>query len=113
MGIEDAYKDSRFNPAMDKLSGYHTQSILAVPITPPVCEKENETVDDEEKEVFGVVQMINKTEFDGQVGVFDEDDINVIETFASLVGAKMKNSSLFRQKGKAQSEAEEAFGRTA
>merc|ERR1719453_2221385 len=32
INIEDAYKDPRFNPALDKASGYHTQSILAVPI---------------------------------------------------------------------------------
>merc|ERR1719240_995855 len=32
INIEDAYQDSRFNPALDKASGYHTQSILAVPI---------------------------------------------------------------------------------
>jgi adenylate cyclase len=111
INIEDAYQDSRFNPAFDKASGYHTQSILAVPILAGEADK---TIDGPENKddilIFGVVQMINKTEFDGQVGVFDEEDVNVIETFSSFVGTKLQNSSLFRRKGPTVSEAGAAFG---
>merc|ERR1719460_530901 len=106
INIPDAYQDSRFNDAFDKASGYHTQSILAVPIL-------TEETDDEgkrEMRLYGVVQLINKTEFDGQVGVFDEEDVNVIDTFSSFVGTKLQHSSLFRRKGPAISEAGAAFG---
>merc|ERR1719181_1660822 len=30
--IDDCYKDPRFNPAVDKMTGYKTTSMLAVPI---------------------------------------------------------------------------------
>jgi hypothetical protein len=30
--IEDAYKDERFNQAVDKVTGYHTRSVLCVPL---------------------------------------------------------------------------------
>merc|ERR1712196_652235 len=91
INIEDAYMDSRFNKDFDIASGYHTKSILAVPIM----------ADDQESEggkaLFGVVQLINKTEFDGEVGIFAEDDTTVIETFASFTGSKLQNSSLVKR----------------
>ena len=61
------------------------------------------------KTVFGVVQLINKTEFDGQVGIFAEDDTDVIETFASFTGSKLLNSGLFKRHS-VVSEAGAAFG---
>jgi hypothetical protein len=48
LNIEDAYTDSRFNPAYDRKSGYRTQSILCMPIV------------DRGDKVVGVVQVINK-----------------------------------------------------
>jgi GAF domain-containing protein len=106
INIPDAYQDTRFNSTFDKASGYHTQSILAVPILT------EETDDDGLKEMrlYGVVQLINKTEFDGQVGIFDEDDVNVIETFATFTGTKLRTSSLFRTAKAKDSEATSAFG---
>merc|ERR1719271_792268 len=81
----DAYQDKRFNPAFDKSSGYHTQSILAVPV-----HMAGQGEDEDDKGLtYGVIQMINKIEFDGQIGVFDDDDVNVIETFARFVATKL------------------------
>ena len=48
LNIEDAYTDTRFNPAYDRKSGYRTQSILCMPIV------------DRGDKVVGVVQVINK-----------------------------------------------------
>merc|ERR1719379_803694 len=106
INIPDAYEDPRFNAAFDKASGYHTQSILAVPILT------EETDEDGKRELrlYGVVQLINKTEFDGQVGIFDDDDVNVIETFATFTGTKLRTSSLFRTAKAQDSEATAAFG---
>merc|ERR1719253_722368 len=107
INISDAYQDKRFNPAFDKSSGYHTQSILAVPVYIG-GDKEGE-----EKMIYGVIQMINKIEFDGQVGVFDDDDVNVIETFSRFVATKLSHSSLFKRKEKTKAEGASAFGTVA
>jgi serine phosphatase RsbU (regulator of sigma subunit)/anti-sigma regulatory factor (Ser/Thr protein kinase) len=48
INIPDAYRDSRFNPAVDKQSGFLTRSILSTPII---------TRDDR---LIGVVQVLNK-----------------------------------------------------
>ena len=36
--------------------------------------------------------MINKVEFDGEIGVFNEEDVEVLETFAKFVGEKLAQS---------------------
>ncbi|HEU5288316.1 MAG TPA: GAF domain-containing protein, partial [Candidatus Limnocylindria bacterium] len=48
INIADAYKDARFNPEPDRLSGYHTKSLLTFPM------KGNEG------RVIGVFQVVNK-----------------------------------------------------
>merc|ERR1719253_1080831 len=109
INIPDAYQDKRFNPAFDKSSGYHTQSILAVPVY--VSGKSDK--DDDKGTTYGVIQMINKIEFDGQIGVFDDDDVNVIETFSRFVATKLSHSSLFKRKDKDKAEGASAFGTVA
>ena len=47
LNIEDAYSDPRFNRTVDQLTGYHTHSILCMPIFI-------------RGSVIGVVQMVNK-----------------------------------------------------
>jgi serine phosphatase RsbU (regulator of sigma subunit)/anti-sigma regulatory factor (Ser/Thr protein kinase) len=48
VNVADAYKDSRFNSAIDKVSGFRTKSLLAVPIIA------------EDDQLIGVVQVMNK-----------------------------------------------------
>jgi putative ABC transport system ATP-binding protein len=48
LNIPDAYSDSRFEPAVDRRSGYRTKSLLCVPLF------------DSESRVFGVAQLLNK-----------------------------------------------------
>eukprot|EP00451_Oxyrrhis_marina_P018849 CAMPEP_0204331298 /NCGR_PEP_ID=MMETSP0469-20131031/15595_1 /ASSEMBLY_ACC=CAM_ASM_000384 /TAXON_ID=2969 /ORGANISM="Oxyrrhis marina" /LENGTH=440 /DNA_ID=CAMNT_0051314271 /DNA_START=24 /DNA_END=1346 /DNA_ORIENTATION=+ len=93
--IADAYQDARFNQEMDRKTGYHTRSILAVPI---LSEERSE-------QVVGVIQMINKIEFDGEVGAFPEEDVRLIETFAKFLAPRVAKSVLTQQ-GKKMSEAE-------
>merc|ERR1712139_607964 len=83
INIPDAYQDQRFNQEVDKKTGYKTKSILAVPVLS----------DQGHGRVLAVIQMINKTEFDGEVGAFDEDDVQVMETFAKFVGGKLNTST--------------------
>jgi phosphoserine phosphatase RsbU/P len=48
INLPDAYKDSRFNSAVDKTSGFRTKSLLAVPIVA------------EGDQLMGVVEVMNK-----------------------------------------------------
>ena len=45
VNIPDCYQDSRFDPGFDKLTGYHTKSLLTMPIV------------DFENETMGVLQV--------------------------------------------------------
>ena len=54
VNIPDAYKDQRFNETIDKQTGFHTNSILCMPIY------------NDKEEVIGVTQLINKK--DGAFG---------------------------------------------
>lgn len=62
VNIEDAYKDPRFSSEVDSRTGYKTWSILALPIS------------NNEGEVIGVAQVINKKTGDHR---FTQGDIEV------------------------------------
>lgn len=67
--VEDAYSYPKFNPEVDLRTGYHTKSVLAVPLI------------DSKGKVLGVFQAINKLD-----GSFTEEDLellNLISTYAS------------------------------
>jgi adenylate cyclase len=100
IAIPEAYEDKRFNQKVDLETGYRTRSILAVPVL-----KRSEKC-----KVMAVIQMINKTEFDGEIGKFDDEDIQVMETFATFVASKLEHSTLLsKESGPEKSEAELAF----
>jgi len=84
INIPDAYADPRFNQDVDKKSGYHTRTILCLPI-----KAKHKTV--------GVIQLINKNE-----GVFDEDDEEMMTTFLDLVGPILLESNLVANTQKAE-----------
>ena len=64
--INDVKKDKRFNNETDKISGFVTKSILAVPLL-------------RAKKVIGVLEVINKV----NGGEFNERDLSVLSGFAS------------------------------
>jgi putative ABC transport system ATP-binding protein len=68
--IDDAYADSRFNPEVDRKSGFKTQTILCLPIQ------------NREGEVFAVAQLLNRK--DGLP--FEDDDEKRFEEFTQSVG---------------------------
>lgn len=57
--VPDAYADPRFNPAVDKETGYHTRNILTCPLV------------GWDGQPVGVMQAVNKT--DGAFGEWDEE----------------------------------------
>jgi len=70
INIADAYADSRFNPAIDKKTGFHTRSILSLPVK------------NHFGEVFAVAQLLNRK--DGQP--FDQDDEARFTNFIASTG---------------------------
>jgi len=70
INIPDAYADPRFNPEVDKKTGYRTRSIISLPIK------------DRHGAVFAVAQLLNRR--DGQP--FDRDDENRFASFMESIG---------------------------
>lgn len=68
--VDDAYADSRFNPAVDKQLGYLTKSILCLPVK------------NSQGNVFAVAQLLNRR--DGQP--FDEQDEKRYKEFLESIG---------------------------
>ena len=84
--IDDAYADPRFNRDVDKQTGYHTHSILSLPIK------------NRAGNVFAVAQLLNRG--DGQP--FDEDDEKQFAEFIQSIGVileTMEGLSLGRVAG--------------
>src|SRR5579864_6829245 len=76
--VPDAYADARFNPAVDRASGYRTRNILAVPIT------------DKAGDHLGVVQVLNK-----RGGAFGPIDIRRAKAFCAQIAISIQNAQLF------------------
>ncbi len=80
VNIPDAYADSRFNPEVDRHTGYRTRSILCGPVK------------DLEGGIIGVVQVINKHH-----GVFNRDDEALFRAFAYQTAVAVENFHLYRR----------------
>eukprot|EP00395_MALV-II_sp_L67-2_P000418 gene418-372_t len=80
VNIPDCYQDSRFDSSFDKLTGYHTKSMLVKPIN------------DYEGNVTGVFQAINK---ENDVPFSKADEV-VIENFMQLVGITLRNVEVYK-----------------
>ena len=64
--IPDAYSDKRFNPEVDRKTGYYTKNILCM----AMCNIDNK--------VIGVIQVLNKKE-----GDFTEQDVSLLTGFCT------------------------------
>ena len=78
VNIQHAYADLRFNPALDKQTGYFTRSILCVPLV----NKKGKTI--------GVTQVLNK-----RGGPFAADDESRLKAFTAQVSIALENAKLF------------------
>lgn len=79
INIRDAYSDDRFQPAYDKKTGYHTKSILCIPMRNHVGD------------LIGVVQVLNKAS-----GPFEQDDEDLLAALASLAASAIENTKLYQ-----------------
>ncbi len=84
INIPDAYKDDRFNPAIDKKTGYKTRSILCMPIF------EATTDQNKERAIIGVLQILNKKD-----GVFEAEDEEMLASMASQIAIALNNTALY------------------
>ncbi len=78
--IPDAYSDPRFNPDVDKRTGYRTRTILCVPIR------------NKAGKILAALQLLNK-----QDGAFSEADTDFLMTLSGHMGLALENAQLHQQ----------------
>jgi HD-GYP domain-containing protein (c-di-GMP phosphodiesterase class II) len=79
--IPDAYQDPRFNPEIDRRTGFRTRSILAVPLK------------NRQGGVLGVAQVLNR--LDGKP--FDHEDRGLLEALASMAAIAIETVLLYEE----------------
>ena len=80
INIPDAYKDKRFNPEVDKQTGYRTRSILCMPMR------------SHDGSILGVIQVLNKLS-----GPFTADDETLLDALASQAALSLQNSEFYTE----------------
>lgn len=80
--INNPYEDERFNPDVDKSSGYTTKSILCIPVT------------NEKGKVIGAFQAINKLDVNGLESTFGERDVKRLAMVAVFCGKTLESHML-------------------
>ncbi len=78
--IRDAYSDPRFNPDVDRRTGYQTRNILCVPMRNP------------HGQVIGVFQVLNK-----RGGEFTPLDEQLLFTLSSQAAVAVENARLYEE----------------
>lgn len=92
INIEDAYNDPRFNKDVDTKSGYHTKSILCMPI------KNNN------QEIIGAFQVLNKLS-----GTFTKNDEDLLIAIGGSASIALENAQLFEQQKELYKEQKQLF----
>lgn len=83
--VNDPYNDERFNPNVDKSSGYHTKSILTMPVT------------NAEGKVIGAFQAINKLDSQGNDIAFNENDVKRTSLATAFCGRTLESYLLYNE----------------
>lgn len=78
LNLADVYEDPRFNPAVDKDTGYRTKSMIAIPVR------------DQCNQIVAVVQLINK--LNGEP--FSDSDVELSRAMCVFAGIALANSSM-------------------
>ncbi len=92
LNIADAYNDPRFNPEVDKETGYRTKTILCMPI------KNNN------QEIIGAFQVLNKVD-----GVFSKNDEDLLVAIGGSASIALENAQLFEQQKELYKEQKQLF----
>jgi K+-sensing histidine kinase KdpD len=94
INIPDAYSDPRFNPEIDKKTGYRTRNMLCMPMK------------NKDGKIIGVFQLLNK-----KAGVFDDGDVQFIDALSAHASVAIENARLAQEM--VSSERMSAVGRMA
>jgi adenylate cyclase len=88
VNIADAYGDPRFNPEVDRKTGYRTRSILCV----PVITHAGETTGTHVSKTIGIIQVLNK-----RGGPFRLRDEQRLTALAAQAAIAIENARLFEE----------------
>ena len=80
INILDAYKDARFNPEIDRRTGYRTRSLLCMPIVARGAR------------VIGVMEILNR-----RLGAFGAADERRLHAFCAEAAVSIHNAQLFEE----------------
>ena len=80
LNIPDAYLDARFNPEVDKKTGYHTKTILCM------------AMKNKDNEIVGVFQLLNKRN-----GTFTSEDENAIKALSVHAAIAIEKARLYEE----------------
>ncbi|UCF63598.1 MAG: GAF domain-containing protein [bacterium] len=80
LNIPDAYQDSRFNPEIDKKTGYRTRNMLTMPLT------------NRDGIIIGVFQILNKRKV-----AFDQSDEELLAAISQITATTVENSLLYEE----------------
>ena len=94
INIPDAYSDPRFNPEVDKRTGYRTRNMLCMPMK------------NKDGKIIGVFQLLNK-----KSAAFERSDEQYIDALSSHASVAIENARLAQEM--VQSERLSAVGRMA
>jgi K+-sensing histidine kinase KdpD len=78
--IPDTYADPRFNPEIDKRTGYRTRNMLCMPMK------------NKDGKIIGVFQLLNKKQ-----GCFDNDDISFIDALSAHASVAIENARMAQE----------------
>ncbi len=80
INLSDAYLDPRFNPKIDKKTGYRTKTVLCMPLK------------NKDDKIVGVLQLLNKHK-----GLFTHDDENFIRALSIHAAIAIENARLYEE----------------
>ncbi len=80
LNITDAYLDPRFNPDVDKVTGYRTKTILCMPMK------------NKDGKIIGVFQLLNKRR-----GIFTNEDEAIIAALSIHAAIAIENARLYEE----------------
>ncbi|MFH1724893.1 MAG: HD domain-containing phosphohydrolase [Elusimicrobiota bacterium] len=78
VNIRDAYRDTRFTHDFDKITGYQTKTVLAVPLR------------DRVGKALGVFEVLNKSK-----GSFNDEDEGFLRILATIAASAIENAQLY------------------
>lgn len=78
VNIRDAYRDTRFTQDLDRITGYQTRSVLAVPLK------------GREGRAVGVFEVLNKGK-----GAFTDEDEGLLRILATMAASFIENATLY------------------